>query len=255
MATARAALAPSPIRSSVRGPRAGSVTFWLATHPRPPGHRRNAPRPRAMRRRPRPRTCRFPRSGRQWRKSQRRIRNDGDHVDFDQPFRPGQGRDDESGRDRVYTLQPVADYAVHWLAVARIDDVDRDLTDVLEFRARLAQEHVDVRHRPLGLAGWIADRDAVACLEILTDLATNKHHGPARHNRLAQVVVKLLLGIGVLGVELAQPLVGGHPAHPRSRERRQLPRIDSFMRLAAPGFPTGTVPIVGKAGITELPGG
>src|SRR5918995_1628890 len=172
---------------------------------------RNAPRRRAMKRRPRLRTCGFPGSGPQWRKSQRVIRNDSDHVDLDQPFRPGEGRDYKPGRDRVNTLQPFADNAVHRFAVARIDDVDGDLADVLEFRARLAKKHVDVRHCPLGLAGWIADCDALACLEILTDLAANEYHGPARHNRLAQIVIQLLLGIGVLGVEPAQPFVGGHP--------------------------------------------
>jgi hypothetical protein len=61
------------------------------------------------------------------------------------------------------------------------------------------------------LAGWIAECNALACLEILTDLAANEYHGPARHNRLAQVVIEFLLGIGVLRVEPAQPFVGGHP--------------------------------------------
>ena len=60
------------------------------------------------------------------------IRNDGDRIDFHQPFGPGQRRDDDAGRDRKHALQPFADNAVDRLAIARIDDVDGDLGDMVE---------------------------------------------------------------------------------------------------------------------------
>jgi len=60
------------------------------------------------------------------------LRYDGSDVDLDQPFRPRQRRHDDAVRHRMDPFQPFADDAVDRLAIARIDEVDRDLADVLQ---------------------------------------------------------------------------------------------------------------------------
>ena len=59
------------------------------------------------------------------------IWNDGYRVHFYQPFGPGQGRDDDPGRDRKDAFEVLADDTIDSLPVTRVDDVDRDLADVL----------------------------------------------------------------------------------------------------------------------------
>ena len=53
----------------------------------------------------------------------------------------------------------------------------------------------------------IADGDACRGVEILPDLPTNEDDAASRHHGLAQIIVELLLGIGILGVELADARV------------------------------------------------
>ena len=136
------------------------------------------------------------------------VRDHRDDVDLDQPFGPRERADDEPGRDREHALEPAADGAVDRLAVARVGQIDGDLADVGEPGAGLAEQLLEVPHRLLGLTRRIAERDARAAGEILPDLAAHEHQRAARLDHLAEVVVEPLLGVGVAGVELAQPLVG-----------------------------------------------
>jgi len=69
---------------------------------------------------------------------------------------------------------------------------------------RFLQQHLDIGHGLFGLAGGIADRHALARVEILANLAADEHHRAARDDRLAQIVVELLLRISVPRIELAK---------------------------------------------------
>jgi hypothetical protein len=75
---------------------------------------------------------------------------------------------------------------------------------VLHAGAGLAQEQVDVGHRPLRLRLDVADADRLAGVEVLADLPAHVD-GVAGDDGLAEVVVQLLLGIGVPGVERPDP--------------------------------------------------
>ncbi|KAG0762858.1 hypothetical protein G6F22_018548 [Rhizopus arrhizus] len=78
------------------------------------------------------------------------------------------------------------------LAITGIDDVDRDLADVLQFAAGFLEQHVDVLHRLLRLAGGIADADALGRVQVLADLPAQEDGTAARDDGLAQIVVELL---------------------------------------------------------------
>src|SRR5713101_6576085 len=99
------------------------------------------------------------------------------------------------------SAEPPADRAIDRLAVARIDDVDRDLADVFQLCSGLFEKRLDVGHRLFGLASRIADRNAFRAVEVLADLAPNEHHAAFRYHGLAQIVIEALFGIGVLGIE------------------------------------------------------
>ena len=83
---------------------------------------------------------------------------------------------------------------------------------MLEAGAGFLEQHLDVRHGLLGLAGRIADGDALAVSRSCPIWPRNEDHGAARDHRLAEIVVELLLRVGVLGIELADALVDGHEA-------------------------------------------
>jgi hypothetical protein len=51
-------------------------------------------------------------------------------------------------------------------------------------------------------------RDVLRGVEVLRALAAQEDRGAARDDRLREVVVELLLGVGVAGVELADAGVG-----------------------------------------------
>src|SRR5216683_4194531 len=208
----RTAVAPRPRASRSRPiwPSSGSVMFWLATAPtsaRTCTHRaatagdddemtipsipvsgQRAEREKVMPSSP----C---------------VGNDGRGVDFDEPFRPRQRRHDETGRDRMDTLQMFSDLAVDRFAVTRVGDVNRDLADVFNLRAGFLEQGLYVRHGSFGLAGRVADRNARRRVEILSDLTAHEYKAALGDHGLAQIVVEALLGIGVLGVELANPSV------------------------------------------------
>ena len=128
------------------------------------------------------------------------VRDHRDGVHLDQPLGPGQGGDDEPGRDRVHAAGPAADRAVDRLAVARVDEVDRQLDQVLHPAAGLLEQQVDVGHGALRLRLDVADADGLAGVEVLADLAAYVD-GVAGDDRLAEVVVEVLLRVGLLGVE------------------------------------------------------
>src|SRR5665213_3002548 len=100
------------------------------------------------------------------------IGNDGGGVDFHQPLGAGEGRNHDAGRNRIHALEPAADDAVHRLAVARIDEVDADLADVVEVPARFFHQQVDIGHGLLGLPCDVSDTHALGGVQILPDLPT-----------------------------------------------------------------------------------
>src|SRR4051812_28298824 len=97
-----------------------------------------------------------------------------DGIDFDHPFRSGESRDYQPGRDREDTFQVLAHGSVYGLPVAWVGDVDGHLADVLEATARFLHEHGDVLHRPLGLGRRVADADALTRVEVLAHLSAQK---------------------------------------------------------------------------------
>ncbi|KAG0924697.1 hypothetical protein G6F31_019022 [Rhizopus arrhizus] len=92
------------------------------------------------------------------------------------------------------------------LAITGIDDVDRDLAAGLQFAAGFLEQHVDVLHRLLRLAGGIADADALGRVQVLADLPAQEDGTAARDDGLAQIVVELLFRVGCLGIEGAYAL-------------------------------------------------
>jgi hypothetical protein len=62
----------------------------------------------------------------------------------------------------------------------------------------------------------VADSNTLRSLEVLADLPAHEDHRALGKNHLAKVIVELLLGVGVLGVELADLLVC-HSGSPSDR--------------------------------------
>src|SRR5262245_43614670 len=135
------------------------------------------------------------------------IRNDSYGVHLYQPFRPAQRRDDDPGRDRKHPFEVPADNTIDSFPVTWVDDVYRDLANVLERRARLLEQHLDVLHGLVGLSCHVADSNALRSLEVLADLPAHEYHRALSNDHLAQVIVEPLLGVSVLGIELAYSLV------------------------------------------------
>ena len=75
--------------------------------------------------------------------------------------------------------------------------------------AGLAEQQVDVGHGLLGLRGDVAHADVFRCVEVLPDLPAQVD-GVAGDDGLAQVVVQVLFGVGVAGVERADTGVRAH---------------------------------------------
>src|SRR5262249_15419865 len=124
-------------------------------------------------------------------------------INLHHPFRPRQALHDEAGRAGIDALQPLADLLIDRLAIGAVRDVDRNLADMRELAAGFLQQLLDVAHRLLGLLPRIADADHVAP-EVLPDLPAQKDVVAGAHGH-AEVVVELLLWIGLLRIELAQP--------------------------------------------------
>jgi hypothetical protein len=81
---------------------------------------------------------------------------------------------------------------------------------MLDGRAGLREQRLDVRHHLLGLGGGIPDVDALAGVQVLCHL-TAQVDGVASDHRLAQVVVEPLLRIAVSGIERPDPQVAAYP--------------------------------------------
>jgi hypothetical protein len=62
-------------------------------------------------------------------------------------------------------------------------------------------------HRLLGLSRDVTDAHRFACVEILADLSAQVDHS-AGDDRLTEVVVEVLFGVGVPGIEGPDPVVG-----------------------------------------------
>ena len=121
------------------------------------------------------------------------------------PRRPTPGRasadDDEAGEGREDAAQPLAEHAVDRLAVADVGQVDRALADVGELGAALAAaaaRRCPSRARPAPAGSPIATLSRVS--RSCADLPAQVDR-VAGDDGLAEVVVELLLGVGVLRVE------------------------------------------------------
>ena len=106
---------------------------------------------------------------------------------------------------------------------ADVGQVDVAGDDVVQLRARLAEEKCDVVHDLAGLAGRVSDRHRLAGLQVLGHLPAEVH-GVAGHDRLAEVVGDALLRVGVGGVEGADPAMPAHddrPGHANASQRKR----------------------------------
>ncbi len=95
------------------------------------------------------------------------------------------------------------------LAVAHVGDIDHHLHQMLHPAAAFLDQLFDVLHDFVGLFDRIVACDVLGGIELLRALPAQIDRPPAlRDDRLAQIVVELLLGVGVFGVELAVAVVG-----------------------------------------------
>ena len=203
--------------SSAIAPSCGLVTFWLATAPTPA--RRWTQREATAGLEEQITMPNAPDSSRADSENVTRCSPVGDHrggIDLDEPLGPGQGGDHEAGGHRVHALEPASHHPVHRFAIADVDQIHRHLHDVLQRAACLFEQHRDVRHGLLGLCFDVADADRFPGVEILTDLPAQVDHSPC-HDGLGEIVVEVLLGIGVAGVERPDADVVAHQRVPRTR--------------------------------------
>src|SRR3990167_6714657 len=171
------------------------------------------------------------------------LRDDRGDFDPEEPFGPRQRRHDEPGGAGKDALQPLAHLAIDRLAMADIGDVDDDAADMAELAARFLEQEFYVLHGLARLHRGVADKEALAGLEILRDLAAEEDDRPAGNHRLAEVVVELLLGIGVARVERSDPgmdgrmggRVGEAHASPSRRSERAIGTAGINERLAGFG--------------------
>src|SRR6056297_1718766 len=207
--TACAALSPCSMKSSAIGPSVGSVTFWEATAPTPArakeqraataGEEEEMARPNMP-------VCAQRATSEKVIGS---LRYDGSAVDLDKPLGPRQRLYDQPGRDGMHALDILAHGPVDGLAVAHVGDIDDDLDEVLHRPAGLLDQLLDVLHDLVGLLGRIMTVQVERIVEVLRALPPQVDRLAAlRDNRLAEVVVEVLLGIGVAGVELADAGMG-----------------------------------------------
>src|SRR5215470_4407917 len=119
-----------------------------------------------------------------------------DRGHFDQPLWSCERLDDHAGEAGMHPLQPVTEHAVDRLAVADVGQVDVAGDDVVQLRARLAEEKFYVVHDLAGLAGRVSDRNRLARLQVLGHLPT-EIYGVAGHDRLAEVIGEPLLRVGI----------------------------------------------------------
>src|SRR5471032_2411173 len=108
----------------------------------------------------------------------------------------------------MHALDVFAHGPVDRLAVTDVGDVDHDLHQMLHRAAGFLDQLLDVLHHLVGLLGGIVALEVGSVVEVLRALAAQPY-GPAatRHHRLTEIVVQLLLGIGVLRIEFANPLM------------------------------------------------
>jgi hypothetical protein len=92
--------------------------------------------------------------------------------------------------------------SVDGLAMANVSDVNHDLDEVIHPPAALLEQLPDVLHHFVSLLDWIVTLDVFRGVEILRALAPQVNRSPAlRDNGMAQVVIQILLGIGLLCIE------------------------------------------------------
>src|SRR5690606_22804753 len=136
------------------------------------------------------------------------VRDHRGRVDLDQPARPGQSGHDNPGGHRMHALDVFAHGPVDRLAVAHVGQVDHDLAQVLHPSATFLDQLPDVLHHLVGLLHRVVAADVLRIVQVLRTLAAQEDRGAAGDHGLTQVVVQLLLGVSVPGVELAVALVG-----------------------------------------------
>src|SRR5208282_1076011 len=118
----------------------------------------------------------------------------------------------------------LTEHPVDRFAVADVGQVDGTGDDVVQLRACLAEEKLDVVHDLAGLADRISDRDRLPRLQVLGHLPA-KIDGVAGYDSLAEIVGEALLGIAIRGIEGADPAMPAdddRPGHAGAsvRERR-----------------------------------
>src|SRR5215211_71650 len=211
------AVSPARMKSSTRGPRAGSVMFWLATAPTPAracGQRApTAIEEVAMAIPKAPDLAQWPAIENVMllgSVSDRSVGNNGGHFDLDQPFGARQSGDHEAGRTGKDALQPFSHFTVNGLTVANVGEVDHDAADVIEGAARFFHQELDVAHGCFGLGARIARMQRPARVEILRHLTAQEYHRAAGNDRLAEIVVELLLRISLARVERTNASVRRH---------------------------------------------
>src|SRR6266568_8208221 len=156
-----------------------------------------------------------------------RLHRDCGH--FYQPLRSCERLDDQAGEAGIHASHPLTEDAVDGLAVTDIGQVDVAGDDVVQLRACLAEEELDVVHDLAGLPGRIADRDRLPRMEILRYLSAEVDSASS-HDGLAEVVGETLLRIGVSGVKRPDP------AMPADDDR--LGHVsDSFRKLSGSSRP------------------
>ncbi len=135
---------------------------------------------------------------------------------------PRQRLNHEPGGDRMDALQVLAHGPIDRLAVTDVGQIDDDLDEMLHRAAGLLDQLPYVPHDLVRLLHRIVAVDARAVLEALRTLAAQEDHAPARDDRLAEIVVEVLLRIGVRRVEFPDSLVSHwcFPSRPRAPVRR-----------------------------------
>ena len=96
--------------------------------------------------------------------------------------------------------------------MADVGDIDHQLDDMRHLAAGLGHELADVLHYLVGLLGGVVAVDVLRVIEVLGALAAHPHGFSAlRDDRLAKIIVEILFGICVTGIELADAVMRHGP--------------------------------------------
>src|SRR5258706_8075236 len=112
------------------------------------------------------------------------------------------GLDNDPSRDRMDTAEMLADHRIDGRAIRAVGDVDGDLGDVVEARARILQQLSEVAQGEFGLGAGIlgatAGADRALAIERRSGLATNEQLRGAGGDHAALPGEVLAVPIGVI---------------------------------------------------------